>query len=137
MAEWPKVLPDDRALNPMTKTCLLCGQPVGAEHSRECGSIGRKVRLVYAFEVEAIVPYQMTNDQLKAYRNSAEWCAVGAWAEVARASQPTGCPCAVFDCLSVENASPDPVQAPGARSEPVRARYPFRAHRVPSEWELN
>ena len=136
MAEWPVVLSDDVALNPLTRCCIACDSPIGDPHALTCSAVGRKVRIRYTFDVEVVVPCRMSDAEVLQRRKSHDWCGSAALREIAVGAAKTGCACALIDIESVETVSADPVQAPGTTAV-VRAEHPYRRHHMPEGSELN
>ena len=108
--KYPLMTADDGGIRPAgpQDRCFYCEAAVGERHGSECVTIVKKVKMIYAFEIEITMPHHWTAKQIEAHRNESSWCADNAIRELERFAEAKGCLCGRFKAKFVEVVDPKP-----------------------------
>lgn len=84
---------DERVANRGSGECFYCNQAIGTEHTWECVTVKRRVKLRMTVEYEVDVPRSWDKDIIESHRNDGSWCANNAIEELRGLSERYGCIC--------------------------------------------
>jgi len=110
--KWPNVTEDDGGIRPAGEpdTCFYCGRKIGQEHTHDCVTIVKKIRIRYSFEIEIYVPHSWDVDMINFHRNGSSWCASNALDEIKEYTK-NGCACECCKAEFVEDVDTTPTKA--------------------------
>ena len=88
--------------------CFYCGATDGNPHGAECVVVCKRVILSYTFQLEVMVPYHWSPEDIESHRNMGTWCANNALDELD--NQEGECLCGVFSCTYVDCVDNSPIE---------------------------
>jgi hypothetical protein len=114
IVNWPKVLPRDDGIRPAgpQDACFYCDRKIGEEHTRDCSTILKIVRLRYIYEVDVEVPYQWTRENIEFHRNMGTWCSDNSLDELEAEKVKAGCLCSRHTAEFMDVVDDTPIQKP-------------------------
>lgn len=110
---WPVVIKNDDGIRPAGNPdeCFYCQRKIGEEHSRECVTITKLVKVRYIYEIEIPVPNYWSSEDIEFHRNESSWCADNSFDEI-EAYIGDNCACKCFKAEFVSDVDTTPRQAP-------------------------